>query len=185
MQESAAIQQWFYEDRGERKGPVDEQTVVALIQAGVLTYGNEVWRQGLAEWVRLESSDFRTYLEQKSPPPVTGARVNNTVVWVLAFAPLIGYFLESLLAIMVRGGNEYHASMDMAEARYWYISVLLNIGLSWWDSKRLQKAGHDTSRFSGWVWIVPVYLYQRARTLQQSLAYFIVWLVLFILVLAA
>ncbi len=184
MQETAAAsQQWFYEDKGERKGPVDEQVVVALIQSGVLTYGNEVWRQGLADWIRLESSDFRVHLEQKSPPPVTGARINNTLVWFLAFAPLIGYFLEAVVAGIVSGGNEYRISRDMAEARYWYVTVLLNLGLSWLDQQRLEKAGHDTSRFKGWVWLVPVYLYQRASVLQQGKAYFIVWLVLFVLLL--
>lgn len=183
MQETAAGQQWFYEDKGERKGPVDEPVIVGLIHSGVLTYGSVVWQQGLTEWVRLENTDFQVHLAQKSPPPLTGAKMNNTLVWLLAFAPLIGYFLEVVLAISIRHGNEYYASLDMAESRYWYVTMLLNVGLSWLDSKRLEKAGHDISRFKGWVWLVPVYLYQRANALQQSKAYFIVWLVLFVLLL--
>ena len=33
------------------------------------------------------------------------------------------------------------------------------------------------------VWLIPVYLYQRAKVLNQNLAYFIVWIVCFALML--
>lgn len=77
------------------------------------------------------------------------------------------------------------AARAMENASYWYITLALNLLLPFFDEKRLQKAGHSTSRFRGWVWLMPVYLYQRANNLQQSLAYFIVWLVYFALVLLA
>ncbi|MFO1353881.1 MAG: hypothetical protein U1E88_05305 [Acinetobacter sp.] len=35
-------------------------------------------------------------------------------------------------------------------------------------------------KFKGMVWLVPVYLFQRAKALDQSLAYFIVWIVCFL-----
>lgn len=73
----------------------------------------------------------------------------------------------------------------VVEGGCWYITLALNILLGIFDEKRLQKAGHNTARFKGWIWLVPVYLYQRAQYLQQNLAYFIVWLVCFALVLIA
>ena len=82
-------------------------------------------------------------------------------------------------------GSEAEAARAMENASYWYITLALNLLLSFFDEKRLQKAGHDTSRFKGWVWLVPVYLYQRAQNLQQNQAYFIVWLACFVLVLLA
>ncbi|WP_230089524.1 hypothetical protein [Herminiimonas contaminans] len=47
----------------------------------------------------------------KAPSPTVA--VNNTVVWILAFAPLIGLILESLVA-GVLAQNEYEAAHAMA-----------------------------------------------------------------------
>lgn len=62
----------------------------------------------------------------------------------------------------------------MEDAKYWFITVGLNIALSFADESRLRKAGHNTSKFKGWVWLVPVYLYQRAKATRQNLVYFCV-----------
>lgn len=111
-----------------------------------------------------------------------GGRVDNGVVWILAFAPLIGYLLEYIVAYAVHD-NEWQAELAMQASSYWFVTLLLNIGLSLLDEKRLERSGCDTSKFKGMVWLVPVYLYQRAQTLRHSLSYFIVWVICFILVL--
>ena len=108
--------------------------------------------------------------------------VDNGVVWILAFAPLIGYLLEYLIAYLVNR-NAFLAELAMANNSYWYVTLLLNIGLSFLDEKRLEKAGCDTAKFKGMVWLVPVYLYQRAQALHHNLTYFIVWIVCFALTL--
>ena len=77
------------------------------------------------------------------------------------------------------------AARAMENASYWYITLALNLLLPFFDEKQLQKAGHNTSRFKSWVWLVPVYLCQRAQNLQQNLAYFIVWLACSALILLA
>ena len=186
MQESPPISEknWFYEENGQRQGGLDEQAIIALIHSGKLSYGSAVWRKGLSDWTRLEDTELRPHLERLSPPPLAGRQVNNSLVWVLAFAPLIGYLLEWIVAFAVHD-SEYRAEQAMAETSYWYVTPLLNILLSFLDEKRLQRAGHDTRRFKGWVWLVPVYLYQRAQALGQNLAYFAVWIACFALVLFA
>jgi hypothetical protein len=83
----------------------------------------------------------------------------------------LGYLLEAFIAGATGGGQR-----ALSEGHYWYLTVLLNISLSLFDEKRLKNAGHETRRLKGWVFIVPVYLYQRAKMLNQNLAYFIVWL---------
>lgn len=113
-----------------------------------------------------------------------GVVVDNGVVWVLAFAPLIGYLLEYIVAYAVNG-NEWQAELAMQGKSYWFVTLLLNIGLSLLDEKRLDKSGCDTSKFKGMVWLVPVYLYQRARALRHSLAYFVTWVVCFVLIMFA
>jgi hypothetical protein len=171
---------WFYEKNGARIGGVSEQAIVDLISSGSIQHGTLVWCQGLTSWIRVEDSQFAPHVHQL-PPPLTGDSVNNTIVWVLAFAPIIGLFLEGVVAMIVYDGNEYRAEQALLDAKYWYITVLLNIGLSFLDEFRLKKAGQDTSSFRGWVWLVPVYLFQRAKRLKQNQAYFITWMACFAL----
>lgn len=173
---------WFYEQKGQRIGGVDENTLISLIKTGQLGYGSKVWRSGFADWMRLEDTQFLDYLHRQSPPPLSGESVSNTLVWVLAFAPFLGLALEGFVAMIVYGDEDW--AMDAVySGQFFYITIALNLLLSFMDEKRLKKAGHDTSKFKGWVWLVPVYLYQRAKQLKQNLAYFIVWVCCFVVIL--
>ena len=62
----------------------------------------------------------------------------------------------------------------------WFVTIVINTVLATWDEKKLKAAGHDTLGM-GAAWIVPVYLYKRARVLRQSNGYFVVWCVTFAL----
>lgn len=169
---------WFYEEDGRRKGPITEEVIVKLIQAGKISYGSLVWKNGFSEWLKMEDTELRHHLGKVVPPPISGKHVNNTIVWVLAFAPLIGFLFEVFVSFMIDGsGDAGAAAID--NDKYWYITLALNIGLSYFDEKRLGQAGWDTSKFKGMTWLVPVYLFKRAKVLNQSLAYFIVWLACF------
>ncbi|MEB0148714.1 MULTISPECIES: DUF4339 domain-containing protein [unclassified Pseudomonas] len=108
------------------------------------------------------------HLAVLSPPPLTGAGVSNTLAWLLAFAPIIGYLLEAFVASLM-GNSGAQLNHALADNRYWYVSLILNISLSLFDEMRLKQTGHDTSRFKSWAFIVPVYLYQRAKMLNQKL----------------
>lgn len=169
---------WFYEEAGDRKGPITEEAIIGLMKAGKITYGSLVWKTGFPEWLKVEDTELRRHIEGLSPPPITGKHVNNTIIWVLAFAPLIGLFLEAVFAFTVNG-SDGAAEAAMDNSKYWFITLALNIGLSYLDENRLRRAGWDTRRFKGMTWLVPVYLYKRAKALNQHLAYFIVWLVCF------
>jgi hypothetical protein len=174
---------WYHEDRGVRSEGKTEAELIALIRAKHLLADHRVWAKGMPDWVPVHDTALANYLEADAPPPIAGDRINNTVVWFLAFAPLIGYFMEWFIAGAMHGksGAEY----AMADARYWYVTVVLNVVLSLWDERRLQQAGHSTKEFRGFLFLVPVYLYQRAKYLKQSVAYFTVWLVCFGLFLLA
>ncbi len=176
---------WFYEKDGQRMGPVDEEEVTRLIGLSDISPETLVWTQGLPDWVMVADTDLRMHFEHAGPPSLPGGRVKNTVVWILALAPLVGYFLEWLVAGAVHEGNEFAAHIAMGEKRYWFVTVGLNLFLSVLDERRLRKAGHDTEDFKGWVWLVPVYLYQRAKATRQNLAYFMVWIACFAVVLVS
>ena len=181
--EEKTIKEWHYEDNGQRKGPVSEAEMKQFIDDGKLSYGSAIWQKGMAEWIKIEDSDLKTYLNDTAPPPLHGELVSNKVVWILAFAPIIGLMLEYFIAGAVHSNNEHAATAAAENADFWYVTLMLNIGLAYLDEKRLRKAGHNTDKFKGMTWLVPVYLYQRAKNLKQNLAYFIVWIVCFVLML--
>ena len=97
--------------------------------------------------------------------------IDNTLVWTLAFAPILGTILEQVL------------KSTLGHAKIFSLATLgLNIVLSVLDEKKLQQLGYDTSQLGG-AWIIPVYLYKRAKMFNHNLAYFIVWIVCFALLL--
>ncbi|MBF0530738.1 MAG: hypothetical protein HQK55_16025 [Deltaproteobacteria bacterium] len=103
--------------------------------------------------------------------PLCGVAVKNTGVWILAFAPILGAILQAFLSGLLS------AELN----RLWWVTIALNVGLSYFDDYNLKSAGHDTRSFGGWAWLVPVYLYKRATALKQSKGYFIVWMCCFLL----
>ncbi|WP_147694705.1 DUF4339 domain-containing protein [Vogesella mureinivorans] len=180
--QAAAEGCWYYEENGQRKGPVTESEMISFIKSSTVYRGTPVWKQGFPDWKKIENTDLRTHLDSTTPPPLSGEHISNTIVWILAFAPLIGYFIEWFVAGVIYSENQFAAEIAMANGKYWFITLALNIILSLADEKHLKNAGHNTEKFKGWVWLVPVYLYQRAQATKQSLAYFITWIVCFILI---
>lgn len=171
---------WFYEQNGQRLGPVSELTLASMIKGAIVSRNSLVWRDGLAAWTRLGETELKRHLDPHVPPPLTGSQIKNNLIWVLAAAPLIGLVLEAVLSLLLHG-DTYDAELALVTHRYWFVTLALNIALSYFDEQRLKKAGYDTSQFKGWVWLVPVYLYQRATALGHSKMYFTTWIVCFVL----
>lgn len=164
---------WHYEIGGVRTGPVNEDEIAKLISSNKLGRASFVWQQGMTEWLTLDKTAFSKSFTSE-PPPLAGAAISNTVVWWLAFAPLIGLFAAEFMA----GATNKHPDS------FWWVTLLLNIALSIADEKKLKQAGYRTDQM-GPSFIVPVYLFKRAKILNQSNSYFIVWLLLFVLTLFA
>ena len=162
--------EWYYESNGKREGGVSRAEIVDLIDRGTLVHGSLVWCSEFDSWRRIEETEFRSNL---SAPPLPAAAVSNGIIWVVAFALPIGLILEEFVADL----------LSMSPDNLWFITVALNVGLCYLDENRLSQAGHDTDRFGSWAWLVPVYLYQRARATGQRLGYFVVWMAWFALLL--
>lgn len=145
-----------------------------LIQNGILDARSLVWTAGLTDWKELSLTVLSSGLDRSIPPPLRGREVNNTIIWILAFAPIIGSILEYILVI-ARHGETLEAAVALAESRYWAVTLCLNILLCWLDERQLKKAGWNTGKFRGWLWLVPVYIYQRAKTLGQGMGYVLTW----------
>ncbi|MFC7286443.1 hypothetical protein DBR37_04625 [Herminiimonas sp. KBW02] len=115
----------------------------------------------------------------KASSPVSNP--NNKIMWTLAFAPLIGLFVESIVA-GVFAPSQYYAMQDMAASKYWYISLILNISLCMGDEAGLKKDGINTANFGKFSILVPVYLWKRAKAFNHSPAYFWTWIGTFVFV---
>jgi len=116
-------QQWFYEEKGKSKDGASEQENVEIISSGRLSYGSSVWMSGLNERAKLEYTLLRQHLQQT--PPLAGSQVKNTLVWVLALVPIIGYLMEWFAAGALNGSSAsdgkrqllvHHSSAQFAAA---------------------------------------------------------------------
>ena len=107
-----------------------------------------------------------------------GLRVDDRLVWVLAFMPLLGDIFEGLVAGVIYG-NSFQATLAVRNGHFWWVTLAVNIALCWRDEKNLRAAGVDTSAFGKMLWLIPVYLYQRSKALGHTPAYFITWCVCF------
>lgn len=189
---------WYYEEKGKRHGPVTEPEIIERIKAGILTYGSGVWTNGFSEWQKIETTDLKAHLGEMSPPPLQGDHINNSMAWVLAFAPIIGFIIQYIIALVSVSSKLTPQAMEVigsevalaavASGKWWYVTLGLQALIADIDERRLKKAGHNTDYFSSknfrwWKIIAPVYLFQRAKALNQSLAYFWVWIGMFVLTL--
>lgn len=180
---------WHYEKDGSRIGPVPDAEIQNLIRQRALSADTLVWKPGLTAWHALRDTELAAHLDTSSvPPALPAARISNVVVWLLAFAPLIGLMLEAMIGGALAPDDDLAGlagQIAVKTGQYWWVTVLLNIGLSVLDERRLKRAGIDTSRFGRLVFIVPVYLWQRAKALGQTPSYFWTWMGLFALTLLA
>lgn len=173
---------WYYEKNGQRLGGLPDAEIAALIQQRAVTGETLVWKQGLATWTPVAQTELATHLTSVDlPPTLPATHISNLVVWFIAAAPFIGSFLQGVLAYFLNYHNEWLAQNALASGRYWWVTVVLNVGLCILDERRLKAAGIDTSAFGKLVFIVPVYLWKRARSLKQSPTYFWTWVGVFAL----
>lgn len=174
---------WHYEKNGIRHDGITEEEMMERVKRGELTASTLVWKPGMSDWQPLSTTPLTAVLTQCiTPPALPGHRIPGGVVWTLAFAPFIGYALELWTAGLSGMGFE-EAYDAVSGGQYWFITLLLNISLGYLDERRLRKAGVDTAAFGKLAWLVPFYLWRRAKSLGQRPAYFWVWLVMLLLTL--
>ncbi len=180
---------WFYEINSERKGPVDETQIEKLIKDGTIGYGTKVWTDGFPEWLKIENTDLKKFLETV-PPPVnpqkSKSKPSNVSAWFLAFGPIIGYIVEYMYTYMQNTGYgedlaESITNLQMSGHLYWWVPFLVNTILLLWDYGTVKKAGANAKELAKFIVIIPVYLYKRAQMFGDNLAYFIVWIVAFVI----
>ena len=127
----------------------------------------------MSDWLPLDQTElWASVPEADSPPPLPPAHVNDKVAWLIASVPLIGLFIERIVT-QTSGPPPVNGVILCYFLAY---SILI---LS--DVKQIAKSGRNPEKVNlgGWFWLVPVYLFKRAKTLGQPLNYFWAWVVTF------
>lgn len=108
--------------------------------------------------------------EFKRIPFIDGIfKEKNEFIWATAFAPFIGFSLE-MFFLFVFGWD------------LWFMTILLNILFCWLDCYLLGRSGLDTEKIDKTFFLMPVYIFKRAKLNGDSLAYFVTWCVCFAIV---
>lgn len=68
--------EWYYEDRGNREGPVSAAALKQLADAGQIRPGTRVWRKGMAQWAEARAIKGLLAAGQTASPAVTPAPVS-------------------------------------------------------------------------------------------------------------
>ena len=65
---------WNYAISGQQKGPIDEQQLVRMVNAGQISPDTPVWTQGMGAWVRANQTIFANKLRvpPATPQPIQG-----------------------------------------------------------------------------------------------------------------
>jgi len=171
--------EWHYELKGKRYDGVSYSKISGLIKNETLSKETLVWKKGFDDWKQIKETELNEIFSNSEPPPLMGNRVSNKFIWLLAFAPILGFFIEVIYSYMVND-NELVADVKIADSAYWYLTVVLNILFAVLDDVKLKNAGHKTNNLVWAIFLIPVYLWKRANLTKQSKSYFWVWVISFI-----
>lgn len=64
---------WYYVRNNQRIGPVDENTIISLIQNGTVVRQTLVWKEGMQDWLRADASELTDKFAVVAPVPPGGS----------------------------------------------------------------------------------------------------------------
>lgn len=158
---------WFYEKDRNKIGPISEADLRALIRSGDLSGDNLVWTARFgAEWKPISTTDLAE--KTSGPPPLPSTTIDNTYAWLIAFVPLFGAVIETM--VLQRVAPTFLLIVLGYLAVYFVLVTM--------DEKRIEASGNSVSGkpFKIWWIFIPVYLFKRANALKQGKGYFWTWI---------
>jgi hypothetical protein len=74
---SSSSLEWYYVVGDERRGPVSEPTLIAIVKSGALNKSTKIWKEGFPKWILLENTPFPEFLPRQGPPPLDQVETAN------------------------------------------------------------------------------------------------------------
>lgn len=68
---------WHYAIGTERRGPVSQTEIEALLRSGAIDRSTLVWREGMAQWTALAQTELAALASVQVPPPPPGGRAGG------------------------------------------------------------------------------------------------------------
>lgn len=87
---------WYYEQNGNRIGPVDEATMRSLIANRSISIDTLVWTNGMANWTPLQQTQLAAGLPAPPPSLHSSASANNINAKERVAYVLLAVFLGNL-----------------------------------------------------------------------------------------
>jgi hypothetical protein len=165
--------EWFYEKGGKKLGPLPEDRLLKIREAGEVTDNTLVWNTTFGgEWRRFSEAGVGT--NGNSPPPLPAERLDDSFAWIFAVVPIIGLLIESFLTEIGDGSAPEPGAVVLGYAVAYGI-------LAYLDGKQILRSGRNpNSSTIGWLfWLAPMYLFKRARIVGQGQHLLIIWIVAF------
>ena len=162
---------WYYEQDGERHGPLSNSEIEALISRKTICQDTLLW-SGRGDWIPADRTQLAHLFASATaaPPPLPSQKVNDSMVWIAVSIPILGAIIEEFF-----GSN----LGENADRIFLFGYLLIYIALLTLDEKRLEAAGYKAPAI-GWVFLVPVYLWRRASLLNHKQSYSLAWIGAFV-----
>jgi hypothetical protein len=151
--QSKAGRSWFYEQAGQRVGPILDGDIQSLITKGTLSAGTLVWRRGWADWASVEATELQDFVPRKAAMPAPAAVPDGVKAWswggfllnwiwairfrvwwgLLALVPVVGLGIAIWLGIKGRemawrkGGWTSAAEFNRVQRRWSVAGVVLSL----------------------------------------------------------
>lgn len=142
---------------------VTGEAIAQLLAKQDINHNTLVWKQGMATWAPLSTTELVSHLQETAKPPVLPAsQMNNKFLWLLAFSPVICWIAEVTCALFQYGDIPFFIKNALENNHYWYTTVAILLGLGWADYKALEKAGVNLQKLNKfWILLTPGYIWKR------------------------
>jgi len=148
-------QDWYYVERGERKGPVGAETLQSMFERGLVDENTRVWTESFGnDWKPIHQVSALRNAGQ--PPLVPASEIPNVWLYLLISVPVVMTVVEASTTL----------SADGQAGLGFLLFFIPNTICAILDQKVVERSGRKDSVKGLFLWIiilVPVYIFLRSK----------------------
>ena len=154
------LQNWYYIERGESKGPVVAKALQSMIESGVIDENTRIWTESFGDdWKTIDQ--VFTLRNEGQPPLVPDSAIPNVWLFVLISVPVVMALVE---AVILESNTSLNA--DGAEVLSFFLFFIPSTICAIFDQKTVERSGRKDAVAGLFLWIlliVPVYIFLRSK----------------------